>query len=95
MCDVCDHLKVNYNEESAISLIEENMFAKILKDSLGKMSQKELEELHHELGMTSIDKMIGENKQILIASVLTLFQAGGSYSYSLAMAVANAIVKKL
>ncbi|GAA7437479.1 hypothetical protein ID1001_02430 [Helicobacter pylori] len=95
LCDVCDHLKVNYNGESAIPLIEENMFAKILKDSLEKMSQKELEELRHELGMTSIDKMIGENKQILIASVLTLFQAGGSYSYSLAMAVANAIVKKL
>ncbi|GAA7428516.1 hypothetical protein ID0992_01630 [Helicobacter pylori] len=71
------------------------MFAKILKDSLEKMSQKELEELRHELGMTSIDKMISENKQILIAPVLTLFQAGGFHSYQLAMAVANAMVKKL
>lgn len=30
--------------------------------------------------MTNINKMISENKQILIASVLTLFKAGGSHS---------------
>lgn len=45
--------------------------------------------------MTNIDKVIGENKQVLIASVLTLFQAGGSHSYALAISVADAMVKKL
>ncbi|GAA8467194.1 hypothetical protein HpBT249_01950 [Helicobacter pylori] len=63
LCDVCDHLKVNYNEKSSISLIEQNMLAKLLKDSLERMSKKDLEELCHELGMTNINKMIGENKQ--------------------------------
>ncbi|GAA7409064.1 hypothetical protein MM0350_00650 [Helicobacter pylori] len=38
--------------------------------------------------------MIGGNKQILIASVLTLFKAGGSHSYALAITVADAMVKK-
>ncbi|GAA8943793.1 hypothetical protein HpSLK40_02240 [Helicobacter pylori] len=94
LCDVCDHLKVSYNEKSNTSLIEQNMLSKLLKDSLEQMSKKDLEELRHELGMT-IDKMIGENKQILIASVLTLFKAGGSHSYKLAIAVADAMVKKL
>ncbi len=94
LCDVCDHLKVNYNEKSEISLIEENMLVKLLKDSLEQMSKKDLEELCHELGMTNIDKMISENKQLLIASVLTLFKAGGSHSYPLVIAVANAMVKK-
>ncbi|GAA7179957.1 hypothetical protein HpBGD63_05200 [Helicobacter pylori] len=94
LCDACDRLKVNYNEKSETSLIEQNMLAKLLKDSLEQMSKKDLEELRHELGMT-IDKMIGENKQILIASVLTLFKAGGSHSYKLAIAVADAMVKKL
>ncbi len=93
LCDVCDHLKVNYNEKSETSLIEQNMLSKLLKDSLERMSKKDLEELRHELGMT-IDKMIGENKQVLIASVLTLFKAGGSHSYALAIAVADAMVKK-
>ncbi len=94
LCDVCDHLKVNYNEKSDTTLIEENMLSKLLKDSLEQMSKKDLEELCHELGMT-IDKMIGENKQVLIASVLTLFEAGGSHSYPLVIAVADAMVKKL
>ncbi|WP_229762942.1 ubiquinol-cytochrome C chaperone family protein [Helicobacter pylori] len=70
------------------------MLAKLLKDGLERMSKKDLEELRHELGMT-IDKMIGENKQVLIASVLTLFKAGDSHSYALAIAVADAMVKKL
>ncbi len=95
LCDVCDHLKVSYNEKSETSLIEENMLAKILKDSLEQMSKKDLEELCHELGMTNINKMIGENKQVLSASVLTLFKNGGSHSYPLAIAVADAMAKKL
>lgn len=70
------------------------MLAKLLKDSLEQMSKKDLEELYHELGMTNINKMIGENKQLLIASVLTLFKAGGSHSYALAIAVADAHGKK-
>ncbi|GAA8388271.1 DUF3944 domain-containing protein [Helicobacter pylori] len=93
LCDVCDHLKVNYHEESPISLIEQNMLSKLLKDSLEKMSDEEIRELCDELGMTNIDKVIGENKQVLIASVLTLFKAGGSHSYALAVSVADAMVR--
>ncbi len=70
------------------------MLAKILKDSLEQMSKKDLEELCHELGMTNINKMIGENKQVLSASVLTLFKTGGPHSYPLVIAVADAMVKK-
>ncbi|GAA7452224.1 DUF3944 domain-containing protein [Helicobacter pylori] len=94
LCDACDHLKVNYNEKSPTSLIEQNMLSKFLKDSLEKMSEREIKELCNELGMTNIDKVIGENKQVLIASVLTLFKAGGSHSYALAIAVADSMVKK-
>ncbi len=93
LCDVCDHLKVNYNEKSPTSLIEKNMLSKLLKDSLEKMSGREIKELGHELGMTNIDEVIGENKQVLIASVLTLFKAGGSHSYALAVSVADAMVR--
>ncbi len=95
LCDACDHLKVSYNEKSNTSWIEQNMLSNLLKDSLEKMSGREIKELCHELGMTNIDKVIGENKQVLIASVLTLFQAGGSHSYALTVSVADAMVKKL
>ncbi|MFP5991074.1 DUF3944 domain-containing protein [Helicobacter pylori] len=94
LCDVCDHLKVSYNEKANTSWIEQNMLSKLLKDSLEKMSGREIKELGHELGMTNIDKVIGENKQVLIASVLTLFQAGGSHSYALAISVADAMVRQ-
>ncbi len=94
LCDACDHLKVNYNEESATSLIEQNMLSKLLKDSLENMSGREIKELCDELGMTNIDKVIGENKQVLIASTLTLFQTGGSHSYALAVSVADAMVRQ-
>ncbi|WP_240652956.1 YaaW family protein [Helicobacter pylori] len=94
MCDACDHLKVNYHEESPTSLIEKNMLSKLLKDSLEKMSGREIKELCNELGMINIDEVIGENKQVLIASVLTLFQAGGSHSYALAISVADAMVRQ-
>ncbi|MCQ2954292.1 DUF3944 domain-containing protein [Helicobacter pylori] len=94
LCDACDHLKVNYNEESPTSLIEKNMLSKLLKDSLEKMSGREIKELGHELDMSNIDKTISENKQLLIASVLTLFKAGGSHSYALAIAVADAMVRQ-
>ncbi|MDU9710598.1 ubiquinol-cytochrome C chaperone family protein, partial [Helicobacter pylori] len=59
-----------------------------------QMSKKDLEELCHELGMSNIDKVIGENKQVLIASVLTLFKAGGSHSYALAISVADTMVRQ-
>ncbi|WP_164868218.1 DUF3944 domain-containing protein [Helicobacter pylori] len=94
LCDACDHLDINYNERSATSLIEQNMLSKLLKDSLEKMSGREIKELCDELGMTNIDKVIGENKQVLIASVLTLFKAGGSHSYALAVSVADAMVRQ-
>ncbi|MFP6128417.1 DUF3944 domain-containing protein [Helicobacter pylori] len=94
LCDACDHLKVSYNEKSNTSLIEQNMLSKLLKDSLEKMSGREIKELCNELGMPNIDKTIAENKQVLIASVLTLFKAGGSHSYALAVAVADAMVRQ-
>ncbi|WQX94850.1 hypothetical protein KVM32_07825 [Helicobacter pylori] len=93
LCDACDHLKVNYNEKSNTSLIEKNMLSKLLKDSLEKMSGREIKELGHELDMPNINKVISENKQVLIASVLTLFKAGGSHSYALAVSVADAMVR--
>ncbi len=56
LCDACDHLKVNYNEESETSLIEENMLSSILQKSLEKMSDEEIRELCDELGVKNTNK---------------------------------------
>ncbi|WQS46606.1 DUF3944 domain-containing protein [Helicobacter pylori] len=95
LCEVCNKLKVDYNKKSDTTLIEENMLSSILQKSLEKMSGREIKELGHELDMSNIDKMISENKQLLIASVLTLFRMGGFKSYQLALIVVNAVIKAI
>ncbi len=92
LCDACDHLKVNYNEKSETSLIEQNMLSKLLKDSLEKMSDEEIRELCDELGVKNTNKL---GKQALSTAVLTLFRMGGFKSYQLALIVANAVIKAI
>ncbi len=71
---MCDHLKVNYNEKSETSLIEENMLSSILQKSLEKMSDEEIRELCDELGVKNTNKL---GKQALSTAALTLFRMGG------------------
>ncbi len=92
LCDACDHLKVNYHEESPTSLIEKNMLSKLLKDSLEKMSNEEIRELCDELGVKNTNKL---GKQALSTAALTLFKMGGFKSYQLAVIVANAVIKAI
>ncbi len=65
-------------------MIEENMLSSILQKSLEKMSGEEIRELCDELGVKNTNKL---GKQVLIASVLTLFRMGGFKSYQLALIV--------
>ncbi|WP_198514627.1 DUF3944 domain-containing protein [Helicobacter pylori] len=92
LCDACDHLKVNYHEESPTSLIEENMLSSILQKSLEKMSDEEIRELCDELGVKNTNKL---GKQTLSTAALTLFRMGGFKSYQLALIVANAVIKAI
>ncbi len=84
LCDACDHLKVNYNEKSNTSLIEQNMLSSILQKSLEKMSDEEIRELCDELGVKNTNKL---GKQALSTAALTLFRMGGFKSYQLALIV--------
>ncbi len=92
LCDVCDYLKVSYNEQSETSLIEQNMLAKILEKSLEKMSDEELKEMCDELSIKNTNNL---NRQALSAATLTLFKMGGLKSYQLAVIVADAVAKTI
>ncbi len=92
LCEVRNKLKVNYNKKSDTTLIEENMLSSILQKSLEEMDDKEVKEMCDELSIKNTDNL---NRQALSAATLTLFKAGGSHSYALAIAVADAMVKKL
>ncbi|WP_187852137.1 DUF3944 domain-containing protein [Helicobacter pylori] len=91
LCDVCDHLKVNYNEKSETSLIEENMLAKILEKSLEEMSDEEKREVGRELDIKNIDSL---SKQALSTAFLGLLKTDDFHAYQLTTSIANAVAGK-
>ena len=92
LCDVCDKIKVNYNKNSSIEKIEQNLLMKILTDSIEKMTPDELEELAKSIGVSTL---VGLSPQALAATFQAIFQAGGFKSYQLTLIIVNAVMKVL
>lgn len=92
LIDVCDKLKVNYNKDSSVSKIEENLLMKILADAIEKMSAEELKKLADAVGLKNISKL---NSGFLVGSFQAIFRAGGFKSYQLTVIIVNAILKTL
>lgn len=90
LTDVCDKLKVTYNERSSVDEIENCLLMKILSDSLKKMSAEELKQLAASLGLANTDHITPE---IIAGTFQAAFAAGGFLSYQLALTIANAITK--
>lgn len=57
LCDVCDKLKVNYNRESVINRIEEQLLLKVLRDSVENMSVEEVKTVGGDLGAKNKDML--------------------------------------
>jgi uncharacterized protein YaaW (UPF0174 family) len=89
LCDVCDKLKVNYNENSDVMKIENNLIMKVVEDTIENMSEEEkrnfADDFHIDLTNVST------------AGIMTALQiaikAGGFASYKIAMIVANSVSK--
>lgn len=92
LTDVCDKLKVNYNKESSVEIIEKNLLMKILTDALEKMSAEELKELAKSVGIKNKSNI---TPQVLAGIFQAMFRAGGFKSYQLTVIIANAILKIL
>lgn len=92
LTDVCDKMKVNYNKNSSVETIEQNLLMKILKDSLEKMSASEIRELAESLGVKNTNSITAE---ALIGSFQAIFRMGGFKSYQLTLVVVNAVMKAL
>lgn len=90
LCDMCDKMKVNYNKESSVEHIEDELFSKILRDSMEKMSEEELKKFAKEAGF---DTTKGFSKQAILTSMIVAIRAGGFMSYQIAVIVANAVAK--
>ncbi|MEO3877867.1 DUF3944 domain-containing protein [Rheinheimera fenheensis] len=90
--DVCDKMKVNYNKDSSVEKIENNLLMKILTDALEKMSPEELRELAEATGVKNTS---GITAQAMVGVFQAVFRAGGFKSYQLTLIVVNAIMKAL
>jgi uncharacterized protein YaaW (UPF0174 family) len=91
LMDVCDKIKVNYNNKSDTHVIEENLLMKIFKDSLSNMSETNLKKLAEEMDL----KTTSFTKEAIFASFQTIFKLGGFKSYQYTVQIANLILKAL
>ncbi|RRQ95773.1 hypothetical protein CUR49_00085, partial [Enterococcus faecalis] len=92
LCDVCDKLKVNYNKDSKVDLIEQNMIMKIMSDAIQKMSQEEVRQMAEEAGVPNFASL---SKDAAMAAFIAVFRAGGFKSYQMLVIVVNATLKAL
>ena len=87
LIDVCNKLKVNFNEKAPTPLIEEYLLMKIMISSLEKMNEEELANVVKEMKIPTTDF----SKQALTVAIQAAIAAGGFTTYMMAVIVANQI----
>lgn len=92
LTDVCDKMKVNYNNDSDVATIEKNLLMKILKNSVEKMSAEDVRKLAESIGIKNFNNI---GPEALIAAFQGIFQAGGFKSYQLMLIIVNAVMKAM
>jgi uncharacterized protein YaaW (UPF0174 family) len=92
LIDVCDKLKVNYNKNSTTINIEQNLMAKIVEDTVSKMSTEEVRQMAEEAGVANFAAL---SKDAATAAFIAVFRAGGFKSYQILVVVVNAVLKAL
>lgn len=92
LTDVCDHLKVKYQSDANVELIEDELLLKIATDSFEKMSEQQKAEFAKEIGVKNIGVL---NKQSFALALQTIFRSGGFQSYQLTLIIVNAVLKAI
>lgn len=90
LCDVCEHLEVNFNERQSVKVIEEALLAKMLEKMWTEMSEGEREAALADLGYKA--HSVGG---ATTAAALALFRSGGFTSYKITLIVINYLWKLL
>lgn len=91
LIDVCKKMKVNFNPESTVEVIEYNLLQKTFIDSLDNMNDEELKKMINEMNIPHQ----GFGKQAMIAAIQIAIKKGGFAAYKLAVIVANAVCRTL
>lgn len=91
LCEVCDKMKVKYNKDSNVITIEQNLFMKILEDSIKDMSEEELKSIIEELNL----KTKTYTSQAVMAAMQIAIKQSGFFVYKMAAIVVSAVLKAL
>jgi uncharacterized protein YaaW (UPF0174 family) len=89
--DVASHLKVPFDKNEDVLVVEDGILRKILRDSFEKMSPDERAAVLKELNVTDLG-MLGPAAS---AALIAAGRASGFATYKLALVVANAVSKAL
>lgn len=89
--DVASNLKVNFNKNDTLLIIEDGILRKLLKDSFEKMSPEERKTVLDELGVTDLSLLA----PAATAATLLAGKMAGFATYKIALMVANAVAKAL
>ena len=92
LINVCKKLKVNFNSNASVEILEQNLLMKILEDAIDKMSSEEIAEFVREVGIPKPNIL---NKKLLFNACRTIFTKGGFKSYQLTVIIANSVLKTL
>jgi uncharacterized protein YaaW (UPF0174 family) len=86
---VCKKMKVNFNPNSAVELVEMNLLMKILTDALDKMTPEQLKEVVEATGI----KTTSLTPEAVTAALQVAARMSGFAVYKVALIVANAVAK--
>lgn len=91
LSNVCKKLKVNYNKNSSIEVIESNLLMKVIETSLEKMTEEEKREFANQLNLN----ITNLSTVSIMAAIQVLVRAGGFAAYQISVIVANSVAKFL
>ena len=96
LCDVAKKLKVNFNKNQSVELIESRLLEKVLEETFEKMKPEEKEELLKGLA-TDAKGNYGkiECGREITSALMLAFQLGGFASYKLTVIIANTVAKMI
>ncbi|MFC0308416.1 DUF3944 domain-containing protein [Gallibacterium trehalosifermentans] len=92
LIDVANKLKVNFNKDSSVERIEQNLFMKLFEDMTAKMTSEELRALLKELDVPNSATLTPE---VMTTTFITIFRTGGFKSYQISLWLVNTIMKAL
>ena len=91
LVDVCKKMKVSFNKNSSVEVIEGCLLQHVLIKTMEEMSDEDMRNLLAELKI----KTTGFGKQAMMAAVQSAIRFGGFASYKIAVIVANAVARAL